>query len=59
MKRMGFREPIYREYAGGVEITFVKNSKDPENVPENQRKILDAMTQDPYITIVSMADILL
>jgi ATP-dependent DNA helicase RecG len=51
-------EPLYREYAGGVEITFFNSKKVPEKVPENQRKILAAMAQDRYITIPLLAEIL-
>jgi ATP-dependent DNA helicase RecG len=68
-KQAGLPEPIMEEYAGGIQITFMKNEevgekvgkevgeKVGENLSYNQVKIMHCMRENKHIAIVDMAKI--
>ena len=56
-KHAGLPEPIMEEYAGGIQIAFLKNSKVGENLSDNQVKIVQCMRENKRIAIVDMAKI--
>ena len=54
-------EPQFREIAGGIEVTLLKNSNVPVNVPvnkqqERQQNILSLIQKNKYITMLELAN---
>ena len=58
-KLAGLPEPVMEEFAGGIQITFLKNIKVGEKVGENlsgnQLKIVQCMLENSHIAIKDMA----
>ncbi|MFP4522848.1 MAG: winged helix-turn-helix transcriptional regulator [Fibrobacterota bacterium] len=54
-KKAGLPEPVIEEFAGGFQISFIKNVL-PEKVTENQKRIIKLISFNPDITIKEISE---